>query len=123
MHVGSRTKGRKDSAGKRSVPRHRVLSRASASRLEREFERTVRRESKQVIREALEEALPEIVAPVVKRLVGAAPLLDEIYALVERAREAVWCSGDPSLASDPLDDVADLLVKAGLERRERKYTP
>lgn len=48
-------RGRYVSSGKRSVPRHSALSRQSADRLERAFEKKERQDSKRVIKRALKD--------------------------------------------------------------------
>lgn len=112
--------------GKFAVSRHTDQSKTTCDRLERSIEKTFRQEGKRAIREEFEsleyelkKAVPGLAQSLVERLKKALPLMQKINDLAEDAREAVWCSNDPNDASEALDELIDLAVKAGAVRRDR----
>lgn len=96
--------------------------------MERAIEKTYRQESKRavveelaVLQNELKNKIPEVVEDVMKRLKKSFPLMQRIHDLAEDARESVWCSDDPTDASDALDELIGLALKAGATPRDRNY--
>ena len=70
----------------------------------------------------LQQQAPALAQSLVVKLKNAFPLMQRIHDLAEDAREAVWCSDDPSDVSEALDDLIALALRAGATPRDWNYS-